>query len=113
MAKARKVDVVRGVGRFLDPHHLEVQLTTAAAGTSGDKKVVRFQKAIIAAGSAAVKLPFMPDDPRIVDSTGALELDVDPEAHARRSAAASSGSKWRPCIRRSARASTSSRCSTA
>ncbi len=74
MAKARKVEVVRGVGRFLDPHHLEVRAHDAAAGrtSSGEKKVVRFQKAIIAAGSQAVKLPFIPDDPRVVDSTGAL-----------------------------------------
>ncbi|AOK29289.1 MULTISPECIES: dihydrolipoyl dehydrogenase [Burkholderia] len=67
MAKARKVEVVTGVGAFVDPHHLEVQ-------TQGGKKVVRFKQAIIAAGSQAVKLPFMPDDPRVVDSTGALEL---------------------------------------
>jgi dihydrolipoamide dehydrogenase len=67
MAKARKVEVVTGVGAFLDPHHMEVQ------GESG-KKVVKFKQAIIAAGSQAVKLPFMPEDPRVVDSTGALEL---------------------------------------
>ena len=80
MAKARKVDVVRGVGRFLDPHHLEVELTTGTGKeTTADRKVVRFQKAIIAAGSEAVKLPFMPDDPRIVDSTGALELPSIPK----------------------------------
>ena len=75
MAKARKVEVVRGVGRFLDPNHLEVELTEGKGpDKTGAKKVVRFQKAIIAAGSQAVKLPFMPDDPRVVDSTGALEL---------------------------------------
>ena len=75
MAKARKVEVVRGIGRFLDPHHLEVELTDGASqDKTGAKKVVRFQKAIIAAGSQAVKLPFMPDDPRVVDSTGALLL---------------------------------------
>ncbi len=80
MAKARKVDVVRGIGRFLDPHHLEVQATTGSGReTTADKKVVRFQKAIIAAGSEAVKLPFMPNDPRIVDSTGALELPSIPK----------------------------------
>ncbi len=75
MAKARKVDVIRGYGHFLDPHHLEVEETT---GTSQDKtgamKVVKFKQCIIAAGSAAVHLPFIPKDPRIVDSTGALEL---------------------------------------
>ncbi|AKL98820.1 dihydrolipoyl dehydrogenase [Burkholderia pyrrocinia] len=67
MAKARKVEVVTGVGAFVDPYHMEVQ------GENG-KKVVRFKQAIIAAGSQAVKLPFMPEDPRVVDSTGALEL---------------------------------------
>jgi dihydrolipoamide dehydrogenase len=72
MAKARKVEVVRGVGSFLDPHHLEVV-------SAGDKKTVKFAKAIIAAGSQAVKLPFLPEDPRIVDSTGALELKSIPK----------------------------------
>ncbi len=80
MAKARKVEVVRGIGRFLDPHHLEVELTEGSGqDKTGAKKVVRFQKAIIAAGSQAVKLPFMPDDPRVVDSTGALELPGVPK----------------------------------
>jgi dihydrolipoamide dehydrogenase len=80
MAKARKVEVVRGVGRFLDPHHLEVQLTGGTGQeTTGAKKVVRFDKAIIAAGSQAVKLPFIPDDPRVVDSTGALLLTSIPK----------------------------------
>jgi dihydrolipoyl dehydrogenase len=80
MAKARKVDVVRGVGVFLDPHHVEVSLTEGSGQTTtGAKKVVRFEKAIIAAGSQAVRLPFMPDDPRIVDSTGALELPSVPK----------------------------------
>jgi dihydrolipoamide dehydrogenase len=68
MAKARKVDVQTGVGSFLDPHHLEV------VAADGGRKVVRFARAIIAAGSQAVKLPFMPDDERVVDSTGALLL---------------------------------------
>ncbi|HWC46678.1 MAG TPA: FAD-dependent oxidoreductase, partial [Casimicrobiaceae bacterium] len=79
MAKARKVEVVRGVGRFVDPHRLEVTLTQGAGReTSAQTKTIRFEKAIIAAGSEAVKLPFMPDDPRIVDSTGALELPLVP-----------------------------------
>ncbi len=69
MAKMRKVEVVTGTGRFLDPNHVEVSLSDGS-GT----KTVRFEKAIIAAGSEAVKLPFIPEDPRIVDSTGALEL---------------------------------------
>ena len=80
MAKARKVEFVRGVGRFLDPHHLEVQTTTGSGHeTTAEKKVVRFEKAIIAAGSEAMRLPFMPKDPRIVDSTGALELPSIPK----------------------------------
>ncbi|QDF96582.1 dihydrolipoyl dehydrogenase [Azoarcus sp. DD4] len=75
MAKARKVDVIRGYGSFLDPHHLEVEETTGnAQDKTGAKKVVKFKQCIIAAGSAAVHLPFIPRDPRIVDSTGALEL---------------------------------------
>jgi dihydrolipoamide dehydrogenase len=75
MAKARKVEVVRGYGHFLDAHHLEVEATTGTAQEkTGEKKVVRFEKCIIAAGSAAFHLPFIPRDPRIVDSTGALEL---------------------------------------
>jgi dihydrolipoamide dehydrogenase len=75
MAKARKVEVVRGYGSFLDANHIEVETTEGAGqARSGEKKVIRFQKCIIAAGSAAVHLPFIPSDPRIVDSTGALEL---------------------------------------
>ncbi len=80
MAKMRKVEVVRGIGTFLDPYHLEVALTSGdGQQPTGEKKVVRFAKAIIAAGSQAVKLPFLPDDPRIVDSTGALELKSVPK----------------------------------
>ncbi len=80
MAKTRKVTVVRGYGHFLDAHHLEVELTTGdGQDKTGDKKVVRFEKAIIAAGSMAVRLPFVPDDPRIVDSTGALALATVPK----------------------------------
>ena len=73
MAKSRKVNVVHGVGQFVSPNHVEV---TAA---DGSKKVIAFQKAIIAAGSAVVNLPFVPKDPRIVDSTGALELRQVPK----------------------------------
>ncbi|AXK39107.1 dihydrolipoyl dehydrogenase [Crenobacter cavernae] len=80
MAKARKVDVVRGIGTFIDPNHIEVNLTTGS-GTElkNERVVVKFQKAIIAAGSRVVKLPFIPEDPRIVDSTGALELKSVPK----------------------------------
>ncbi|OWW20354.1 dihydrolipoyl dehydrogenase [Noviherbaspirillum denitrificans] len=73
MAKSRKVNVVQGVGQFVSPNHMEV---TAA---DGSKKTVQFKQAIIAAGSAVVKLPFVPEDPRIVDSTGALELRQVPK----------------------------------
>ncbi|MBR0565563.1 dihydrolipoyl dehydrogenase [Azoarcus sp. L1K30] len=80
MAKARKVDVVRGCGRFLDPHHVEVDLTSGdGQDRTGEKKLIRFKQCIIAAGSAPVHLPFMPEDPRIVDSTGALELRFMPQ----------------------------------
>ncbi|MBN8475617.1 MAG: dihydrolipoyl dehydrogenase [Sulfuritalea sp.] len=80
MAKARKVETVRGYGHFLDANHLEVEETTGASQEkTGARKVIRFQKCIIAAGSAAFHLPFIPRDPRIVDSTGALELRFVPK----------------------------------
>jgi dihydrolipoamide dehydrogenase len=80
MAKARKVDIVRGYGAFLDPHHVEVEVTEGnGQDKTGTKKVVKFQKAIIAAGSQSVRLPFLPDDPRVVDSTGALLLRSVPK----------------------------------
>ena len=80
MAKARKVDVVRGYGSFLDAHHVEVEVTDGAGqDKTGAKRVVRFKQCIIAAGSAAVHLPFIPRDPRIIDSTGALELRFVPQ----------------------------------
>jgi dihydrolipoamide dehydrogenase len=73
MAKMRKVTVVPGSGEFADPNHLSVSL--AAGGT----QTIRFAKAIIAAGSEAVKLPFLPQDDRIVTSTGALQLRQNPK----------------------------------
>jgi dihydrolipoamide dehydrogenase len=80
MAKARKVEVVRGYGQFIDPYHVEVSLTSGTGSdATGEKKVIRFKQAIVAAGSQSVKLPFLPDDPRIVDSTGALELRQVPK----------------------------------
>jgi dihydrolipoamide dehydrogenase len=80
MAKGRKVEIVRGYGTFLDPHHIEVEVTDGSGqDKTGAKKIVKFQKCIIAAGSAAMHLPFIPKDPRIVDSTGALELRFVPE----------------------------------
>jgi dihydrolipoamide dehydrogenase len=79
MAKARKVETVRGYGHFLDANHLEVEETTGTSQEkTGARKVIRFAKCIIAAGSAAFHLPFIPKDPRIVDSTGALELRFVP-----------------------------------
>ena len=73
MAKARKVTVVNGVGAFVDPHHIAVR------AADGKEQVLKFASAIIAAGSQSVKLPFLPEDPRIVDSTGALELPFLPK----------------------------------
>jgi dihydrolipoamide dehydrogenase len=74
MAKMRKVTVLHGVASFADPHHLSVAMA------DGKTQTVKFGNAIIAAGSEAVKLPFLPsDDPRIVTSTGALELRSKPE----------------------------------
>ncbi|HSI51604.1 MAG TPA: dihydrolipoyl dehydrogenase [Ideonella sp.] len=81
MAKMRKVTTVRGVGQFIDPYHLQVEETEGAEGQArtGAKKVLRFKNAIIAAGSQAVRLPFFPQDERIVDSTGALSLKAVPK----------------------------------
>ncbi|WP_050820582.1 dihydrolipoyl dehydrogenase, partial [Bordetella pertussis] len=73
MARARKVRVVTGTGEFADPHHLTV------TDGEGKKQTIRFKQAIIAAGSQSVKLPFLPDDERIVDSTGALQLRAIPK----------------------------------
>jgi dihydrolipoamide dehydrogenase len=73
MAKMRKVTVVQGTGTFADPHHLSAQMADGKAQT------IRFKAAIIAAGSEAVKLPFLPEDERIVTSTGALQLRQQPE----------------------------------
>src|SRR5438105_7437854 len=80
MAKMRKVTTVRGVGKFLDPHRIEIEETSGdGKDASGKKQVISFRHCIIAAGSQAVQLPFMPKDERIVDSTGALELRKVPK----------------------------------
>ena len=80
MAKMRKVTVVRGYGNFIDPFHVKVDETSGAAQEkTGNAKTIKFKQAIIAAGSQAVRLPFFPNDPRIVDSTGALELRDTPK----------------------------------
>ncbi len=73
MAKARKVTTLCGTGTFVGAHHLKVSFD------DGHEETVRFEKAIIAAGSEAVALSFMPSDPRIVNSTGALELRQVPD----------------------------------
>jgi dihydrolipoamide dehydrogenase len=69
LARQRKVRVVRGTGRFLSPQHLEV--TDGATRT-----VVAFRQCIVAAGSESARIPGLPDDPRVIDSTGALELEL-------------------------------------
>jgi len=71
MAKMRKVTVVTGVAKFAGPHELTIE--------GKEKKTLRFANAIIAVGSQAAKLAFLPQDPRIVDSTGALELKSVPK----------------------------------
>jgi dihydrolipoamide dehydrogenase len=74
LAKQRKVTTLQGTGRFLSPHRVEV--TT----TDGSRTVVGFDQVIVAAGSEPVRLPFVPhDDPRVLDSTSALELAQVPE----------------------------------
>jgi dihydrolipoamide dehydrogenase len=80
MAKMRKVQVVRGYGAFLDANHVQVEETTGTGqDKTGKNSVVKFKHCIIAAGSQAVRLPFMPDDERVVDSTGALGLKSVPK----------------------------------
>ena len=80
MAKMRKVQTVRGLGTFLSAHHLSVEETTGTGqAKTGSKKVIGFKFCIIAAGSQSVRLPFMPIDPRVVDSTGALALQKVPK----------------------------------
>lgn len=69
LSKQRKVEVVNGEGKFTSPNTIEVTMK------DGKKETVEFQQAIIAVGSRPIKLPSLPDDPRIMDSTGALEID--------------------------------------
>ena len=74
LARQRKVSTLTGTGRFVSPHELEV------TGPEGTPKLLTFDQAIIAAGSEPVTLPFVPhDDPRVLDSTGALDLADVPE----------------------------------
>ena len=80
MAKMRKVDIVRGLGQFTGSHEIEVAATSGTGqALTGEKRRITFKRAIIAAGSQAVHLPFMPNDERVVDSTGALALKSVPE----------------------------------
>ncbi len=80
MAKMRKVTTVRGYGAFAGPHHVVVKETTGdGQAKTGKAQTIGFRHCIIAAGSQAVRLPFMPDDPRVVDSTGALALRQIPK----------------------------------
>ena len=73
LAKGRKVEVVNGYGKFTGPNMIEVD-------NDGKKSTVSFDQCIIAAGSEPVTLPFIPhDDPRVIDSTGALELKEVPK----------------------------------
>ena len=72
LAKKRKVRVVRGTGRFTSPNDLEVE---TADGTES----IAFEHCIIAAGSEPARIPGLPDDPRVMDSTGALALEEVPE----------------------------------
>ena len=74
LAKQRKVNVVSGEGKFTSPHTLEVR------GADGSVKTIKFQNAIIAAGSTPSKIPGYPyDDPRVISSTGALQLKDIPQ----------------------------------
>ena len=72
LAKQRKVNVVQGTGTFLSPHHVRVE-------GEGVSQVIAFQQCIIAAGSEPAMIPGLPDDPRIIDSSGALELEDMPK----------------------------------
>ncbi|MBA4111200.1 MAG: dihydrolipoyl dehydrogenase [Leptothrix sp. (in: Bacteria)] len=79
MAKARKVTVVRGYGSFVDDRRIKVEVTTGPGqDKSGETRTLSFKRCIIAAGSQSVRLPFMPNDDRVVDSTGALGLPSVP-----------------------------------
>jgi dihydrolipoamide dehydrogenase len=72
LAKQRKVQVIHGTGRFLSPHRLAVE-------NDDGRRVIAFEQCVIAAGSEPSRIPGLPDDERIVDSTGALELAPLPE----------------------------------
>jgi dihydrolipoamide dehydrogenase len=70
LAKQRKVEVVRGEAKFVGPHAFDVKTTDGSCR-------IEFKQCIIAAGSESMRLPGLPDDPRVIDSSGALELPAD------------------------------------
>ncbi len=73
LAKQRKVNVVNGLAKFTSPNSISVQ-------TADGEKVITFDNAIVAAGSSVARIPGFPyDDPRIIDSTGALALQDIPK----------------------------------
>ena len=92
LAKQRKVKVVSGVGEFTSPNTLRVETAEGA-------RVVRFNRAIIAAGSEPAAPGFIPADPRVWDSTGALEINFIPKRMLV-SGEASSALRWRRSIMR-------------
>ena len=71
LAKQRKVEVIRGSAQFASPHVIEVV-------SDGRRERIRFEQCVIAAGSQAARLPFLPQDARVLDSTSALELPANP-----------------------------------
>ena len=73
MAKQRKVEIHEGDGKFISPNEISV------TNKDGNSRLIKFQSAIIAAGSQPTKIPNTPDDDRIMDSTGALELKDIPK----------------------------------
>ena len=80
MANMRKVNSIRGVAHFTSAHTVAIDTTDGPGKqTTGEQQSVSFRYAIVAAGSRPVKLPFFPDDPRIIDSTGALGLEAVPK----------------------------------
>jgi len=80
MAKARKVEIVRGYGVLTGAHSLTVEGTSGTGqDKTGENRTITFKRAILAAGSQAVRLPFLPEDDRVVDSTGALALPFVPK----------------------------------
>ncbi|HEY6642745.1 dihydrolipoyl dehydrogenase [Povalibacter sp.] len=79
MSKQRKVEIIRGTGSFVSSHEISVSEEVASSSAQQPAKEARrvsFAHCIIAAGSESIRLPGMPEDPRIIDSTGALEIDV-------------------------------------